>query len=101
MYVLLVINFFREVKRAIFVAQADRAAEQDAHAFVRIEQQPERPPANLTFNGIQALVRSLLMHMQGDCDVGRLSKCSVRRSIMALAEVINSVTTGTKSLAGA
>jgi hypothetical protein len=36
-YILLVVDFFREVKGAVFVAQADRAAKQDAHTFVRTE----------------------------------------------------------------
>jgi hypothetical protein len=103
------------VDRAIFVPERDGPSEQDGHRFVRciaesqfagpsvapealvdakaltVKQQPESPPADLTLDRVQTLVRCLLVHAQRDRDVGCLAKRGMLRGIVTLAKVIAAV----------
>ena len=57
------------------------------------EKQPKCPPAHLTLDEIEAFVRRLLVHPQGHGNMRRFTKGRMLSSVMAFAEVVDTVAT--------
>ena len=56
------------------------------------KQQPEGSSPDFAFNEVEPLIGRFFMHPQGHSDVTGLTKCSMLRRIIPLAEVIDTVT---------
>lgn len=69
-----IIDFFGEVKRAVFVSKANRSTEQYRHRLVGTEQEPKHSSPYFGLDGVKALVRGLLVHVQGDRNMRSLAE---------------------------
>ena len=56
-----------------------------------LEKQPKSASAYFRFNGIQALIRGFLVHMESDSDVCSFTERSMRGGVVTLAEMIYSI----------
>lgn len=55
------------------------------------KEKPEDSSTNLGFDRVKALIRGLLVHVQGYCNVGSLAKAGMGGGIVSLAKVIDGI----------
>lgn len=98
------------MNRAIFISETNGAAEENTHGLVRChsvsvrvlltrigkkhasKEQPEGSAPDFALDRVQSLVRCFLMKPEGHSNMCSLAKGCVLRRVMALTEVVHTIT---------
>ena len=55
------------------------------------KEEPKGTPADLGFDGVKAFIGGLLMHVEGNGNVGRLAEGGVRCRVVTFAEMVDGI----------